>query len=127
VADGGGPGGRGGDGAARKDPEQEEKDAIAAIPEKYGYPFGPYMMMEVPAQEYVVFRNATIWTSGPQGIIEDGWMIVDGGKIKAIGGGKPGVANLGNAKVVDLKGKFISAGIIDCHSHTGISNGGGAD
>lgn len=122
VADGGGPG-RGGDGAARKDPEQEEKDAIAAIPEKYGYPFGPYMMMEIPEQKDVLINHATIWTSGPDGIIQDGFIFIHEGKIAGIGTfGKLEIPK-GDFITIDGKGKFISPGIIDCHSHTGISKG----
>jgi len=119
VAEGGA--GRGGD--ARKDPEQEEKDAIAAIPEKYGYPFGPYMMMEIPEQKDVLINHATIWTSGPDGIIQDGFIFIHEGKIAGIGTFGKLELPKGDFITIDAKGKFISPGIIDCHSHTGISKG----
>ncbi len=105
----------------RRAPEQDEKDAIAAIPEKLGYPFGPYAMEQIPEQEKILVTNATIWTEGPQGVIEKGWMLVEGGKVSAIGSGSAPAAN--GAKTIDATGKHIAPGIIDCHSHTGISKG----
>lgn len=110
------------DAEPRKDPEQEERDAIAAIPEKLGYPFGPYMLAEIPPQEGVVFLNATIWTASQDGNVPDGWLLIDKGKIQGLGVGKPPIP-IDRFKVIDLKGAHISPGIIDCHSHTGISRG----
>jgi N-acetylglucosamine-6-phosphate deacetylase len=103
----------------RKDAEQEERDAIAAIPEALGYPFGPYMLEKTPEQEDLVFTNATVWTEGPQGIIQNGWVAIRNGKITGVGSGSPP----SGGRVVDCKGKHISPGVIDCHSHTGISKG----
>ncbi len=125
----GAPGGRAGrGGAGRRDPEQEEKDAIAAIPEKLGYPFGPYMREELPKQGSYLFQHATVWTSGPAGIIEDGAVFVSGGKIGFVGSDKDWQKwltdkRLAEFETIDCKGKHLSAGIIDCHSHTGISRG----
>lgn len=105
-----------------RDADREEREAIAQIPEQYGYPFGPYMMEHMPEQKAVLFTNATIWTAGPDGVIENGWMFIRDGKIAAIGqGGPPG--RFGDIEVVDLAGKHLAPGIIDCHSHTGISRG----
>lgn len=112
----------------RRDPEQEERDAIAAIPEKLGYPFGPYMREQLPKQGNIVFQHATVWTSGPAGIIDDGAVYVSGGKIVFVGTDKDWqkwMANkrLAELETIDCKGKHITPGIIDCHSHTGISRG----
>ncbi|MGH7724499.1 MAG: amidohydrolase family protein [Candidatus Eiseniibacteriota bacterium] len=79
-----------------------------------------------PEQPAVVaFVGGTVWTSGPAGKIENATVVVTKGKITAVGAGlKPP----GNAQVVDLKGKHLSPGLIDCHSHTatdgGINEGG---
>jgi imidazolonepropionase-like amidohydrolase len=114
--------GRGQPARPAREAEKDEREAIAEIPEGYGYPFGPYMIKRVPPQEAVLFINATIWTAGQQGIIEDGWMFIRDGRIAALGsGGPPGRA--GDVTVVDLGGRHIAPGIIDCHSHTGISRG----
>jgi len=121
-------GARGGRGEARRDPEQEEKDAIAAIPERIGYPFGPYMREELPKQGNYLFQHATVWTSGPAGIIEDGAVYVSGGKIQFVGSEKDWQSWVSNKRLaeletIDCKGKHITPGLIDCHSHTGISRG----
>jgi N-acetylglucosamine-6-phosphate deacetylase len=105
----------------KKDPEQEEREMIAAIPETLGYPFGPYMLEKQPAQATMLFTNATIWTEGPQGVLEHGWVLIEAGKVKAVGTGQAPAA--AGAQVVDCQGKHISPGVIDCHSHTGISRG----
>jgi N-acetylglucosamine-6-phosphate deacetylase len=104
---------------SRRDPDKDERDAIAAIPEALGCPFGPYMLESEPPQDSIILTNATIWTEGPQGIIQNGWIALDHGKIKAIGSGSPP----SGGTVVDCTGKHISPGVIDCHSHTGISRG----
>ncbi len=104
--------------------DNEEDDAAPTdIPEKLGYPFGPYAYDALPEQKTLVVTNATIWTSGPQGNIENGWMLVVDGKIDSLG---PGGAPRGlpdGTLVIDAKGKHITPGLIDCHSHTGISGG----
>jgi imidazolonepropionase-like amidohydrolase len=119
---------RAGRGEPRRDPEQEEQAAIAAIPGKFGYPFGPYMRDELPKQGNYVFQHATVWTSGPAGIIEDGAVYISGGKVQFVGSDKDWQAWLSNKRLaeletIDCKGKHITPGLIDCHSHTGISRG----
>jgi imidazolonepropionase-like amidohydrolase len=102
--------------------EDEEEVAPKDIPEKFGYPFGPYAIEAIPTQGTVLFHNATIWTSGPQGVIQRGYMFVEGGKIKQIGAGDAPPMP-GDLRTVDLQGKHITPGLIDCHSHTGIARG----
>lgn len=104
------------------DAEQRERETIASIPEKLGYPFGPYAMDEIPAQETILFTNATLWTETGDGIIEKGWLAISGGKVTGIGSGAQPATN-GKIRIIDCQGKQISPGLIDCHSHTGISRG----
>lgn len=105
----------------RKAEEGEESDLPEPdVPETYGYPFGPYALAKLPAQEHVTFFNATVWTCGPQGIVEHGEVEIDGGKIVYAGPARDGG---GGGRRVDLQGKHVTPGIIDCHSHTGISKG----
>ncbi len=71
-----------------------------------------------PAQPAAILvRNATIWTVGPQGTIENADLLVRGGKISAVG------ANLkapSGAIVIDGAGKHVMPGILDAHSHSAI-------
>ncbi|MEX2218192.1 MAG: amidohydrolase family protein [Phycisphaerales bacterium] len=125
------PGARG-DAEPRKSAEQEEREAIASVPEKYGYPFGPYMLEQVPRQPSLIeIRGATIWTSGPSGLLrpEDGGTLIriEKGKITYVGRDLPGEppppGDPADSVRIDGTGKHIAPGIIDCHSHTGISKG----
>ena len=65
------------------------------------------------ADTIVAIRNATILTA-TRGTIQNGTIVLRGGKIAAVGAN---VAIPAGAEVVDGTGKFVSPGIIDCHSH----------
>lgn len=73
-----------------------------------------------PAQGTVLFKNATVWTSGPQGKMENASVLIQNGKIAAVGAD---VAAPSGAVVVDATGKHIAPGIIDCHSHSATDGG----
>jgi imidazolonepropionase-like amidohydrolase len=68
--------------------------------------------------EIVAYRGARILTAaGPA--IERGVLLVEGGKIRAVGpAGKVNIPE--GAKVRDLTGKTIIPGLVDTHSHIGI-------
>ncbi|MFB3183478.1 amidohydrolase family protein, partial [Staphylococcus pseudintermedius] len=61
---------------------------------------------------YVII-NGVIYTE--DGVISDGYLIVEEGKIKAIETG----AYTGDLEVVDAKGRHILPGFIDVHIHGG--------
>jgi imidazolonepropionase-like amidohydrolase len=65
----------------------------------------------------LLIKNATVWTSGPQGILSNTDVLVKGGKISAIG---KNLAAPRGAEVVDATGKHVAPGIIDEHSHSAI-------
>jgi imidazolonepropionase-like amidohydrolase len=69
--------------------------------------------------ETLLFKNATVWTNEKEGILEETDVLVKNGKISAIG------KNLSDASatIVEAKGKHLTSGIIDEHSHIAISNG----
>lgn len=60
-----------------------------------------------------LIEGATILTAGPTGTVQ-GSILIDGGKITAVGSDLQAPQG---ATRVDATGKFISPGIIDCHSH----------
>jgi imidazolonepropionase-like amidohydrolase len=114
--------------AAKKDKDEEKDDeAIKSIPEKLGYPFGPYQRASIPEQpEFLVLRGATVWTANATGeILKDAAVVIRKGKIEAVLSGPAAAAtDYPGATVVTLPpGTQITPGIIDCHSHTGISKG----
>jgi imidazolonepropionase-like amidohydrolase len=88
----------------------------AAIPElgKVVYPFTAYGYTELPRQEDVLFKNATVWTSEKEGNLLNTDVLVQKGKIVKIG--KNLIAPDG-VKTIDATGKHLTPGIIDEHSH----------
>ncbi len=80
--------------------------------------YGRSGLPEQPA--HLLVKNATIWTSGPQGRLANADMLVSGGRIAGIG------ANLtapDGAVIIDATGKHLTPGLIDAHSHSGIDRG----
>lgn len=71
----------------------------------------------------VAFRGATLLpiSSAP---IPNGVMVVQGGRITAVGG--PETRIPADAQVVDATGKTIMPGLVDTHSHIGGGDGGDA-
>lgn len=92
------------------------------------YPLVGLGFTELPAQETVVFRKATVWTNGPRGILRDTDVLVHNGTIIAVGEDlTPSLSFPGKVKPVvleiDARGKHLSCGIVDEHSHIAISRG----
>lgn len=90
------------------------------------YPLGDFGLDEQPEQpRIVIFKNATVWTSGPDGTLDETDVRVESGNIAAIG---KGLAVPDGAVVINCAGKHLSPGIIDCHSHMatdgGVNEGG---
>ncbi len=87
------------------------------------FPNMAYGYKTFPQAETILFKNATVWTSEKEGTLSNTDVLVENGKITGIG------KNLssGTAKIIDGTGKFLTAGIIDEHSHiaTASVNEGG--
>lgn len=88
---------------------KEETDKFFPV----AYPNNAYGFKELPKAETILFKNATVWTNENEGILENTDVLIKDGKIAKIG------KNLSDssAKIVDAKGKHLTAGIIDEHSH----------
>ena len=65
----------------------------------------------------VLVKNATIWTSGPAGILQNADLLVKNGKISAVGKNLTAPAS---AVTIDGTGKHVAPGIIDEHSHSAV-------
>jgi imidazolonepropionase-like amidohydrolase len=72
-----------------------------------------YGYRQLPKQEEVLFKNATVWTGEAEGILQNTDVLVRDGKIARVGQN----LSAGRARVVDATGKHLTAGIIDEHSH----------
>lgn len=86
---------------------------------KVTYPFTGYGFNEMPKQERYLIKNTTVWTNEAQGKLENTDVLIDGGKIAAIGK----KLTAGGVKTIDGSNKHLTAGIIDEHSHIAISKG----
>ena len=75
--------------------------------------------IQKPSQQNLLFKNATVWTNEKEGIQENTDVLVKNGKIAAVGKN----INDANAILIDAKGKHLTSGIIDEHSHIAISRG----
>ena len=83
------------------------------------YPFIAYGKKELPKAERVLFKNATVWTNEAEGILEKTDVLIEGGKILQIGKD----ISAASGKTVDATGKYLTAGIIDEHSHITVARG----
>jgi len=81
------------------------------------YPFVAHGTKELPKEETILIKNATVWTNESEGILVNTDVLLKDGKINKIG------QNLSNksATVIDGTGKHLTSGIIDEHSHIGTS------
>lgn len=100
---------------AEKKEDEKPKEPITVGP--VVYPFVAYGNTELPKAENVLFKNATVWTCEKDGILQNTDVLIENGKIKAIGKN----LSAGNAKVIDATGKHLSPGIVDEHSHIAVS------
>jgi N-acetylglucosamine-6-phosphate deacetylase len=100
--------------------EKEKAERANLWTDRLPFPFGEHGLVGQPLAGKVMVKGATIWTLAAQGTLRDADLLVENGKIAAIG---RNLAVPADARVVDGKGMHITPGLIDCHSHTGISGG----
>lgn len=85
------------------------------------HPLGGFGVTEpiapVPA---VLFRGATVWTCGDQGVLQQADVLVQDGKIIKVA---ESIKAPQGCQVIDCKGKHITPGLIDCHSHMATDGG----
>ncbi|HEX5626274.1 MAG TPA: amidohydrolase family protein, partial [Saprospiraceae bacterium] len=101
----------------------EKADSAKAIERKdlgpVCFPFGSYGWTEKPQAKNYLIRNATVWTNEKEGKLEHHDVLIQNGKIAAVGKNIKG----GAAIVIDGTNKHLTAGIIDEHSHIAINGG----
>jgi imidazolonepropionase-like amidohydrolase len=112
----------------KKDKEKNALDSLWSLPPgEVWAPFGAYGSATPHDTGTVIFRHATVWTNGAQGILRDADVMIYQGKIKAVGqglamgelfpAGKP------PCEEIDATGLHLTSGIIDEHSHIAIERG----
>ncbi len=99
----------------------KEPPARADLVSRQTLPAGSAFGLDAPvAQEDVLVRGATVWTSGPAGRLDDADLLIRGGRIAAVGSGLDAPAGV---RVIDGTGLHVTAGLIDEHSHLAIDGG----
>jgi len=99
--------------------DDAERPSLAALPT----PLGGYGFVEAPAATEFVIVGATLWPCDGRGVLRDGVVHVRDGKIVHAGPRADFGEPPAGVQVVDGAGKHVTPGLIDCHSHTGISRG----
>ncbi len=85
------------------------------------YPSMEYGVKTIPEQVKVLLvQNATIWTQGPERILENADLLIRNGKIEAVGSD---LSVPSGAMVIDAGGRHVTPGLIDPHLHTSIAGG----
>ena len=86
-------------------------------------PLGEFGVLSPRAAERVLFRGATLWTCGAAGVVEGGDLLVEDGRIAYAGPRRAWRFEGDPPREVDLGGRHVTPGLIDCHSHTGLAGG----
>lgn len=67
-----------------------------------------------------ILTNARLATMAPDrpglGVVENGRLVIEGGRIVAVGAASE-IAIPGGAEVIDCEGRWVTPGLIDCHTH----------
>lgn len=72
----------------------------------------------------LLITNATLWTCGPEGILEKADLLILNGKIHSIGQNlTENLPKDQKIRVINGTGKEITPGLVDCHSHSMILGG----
>ncbi len=83
----------------------------------------PSSMREpIDQPDLVLFKGFTLWTCEKIGVLQDHDILVKNGKIIEIGKNLT-IQSSTNARIIKGKGKHLTPGIIDCHSHAMILGG----
>ena len=79
--------------------------------------YGRTGLPEQPAA--VVVRDATVWTQGPDGMMENADLLVEAGRVSQVGVDLDAPSG---AMEIDGSGKHVTPGLIDPHIHSGVSS-----
>ncbi|MFK7740355.1 MAG: amidohydrolase family protein [Planctomycetota bacterium] len=105
------------------DDDAKASSSPAATWSELPTPLGGYGFEALPEATPVLIQNATLWTCDGRGIIRGGAIYLRDGKIAFAGKADLLPALARNTRRIDAGGRHVTPGIIDCHSHTGISRG----
>ncbi len=91
-------------------PDDQKKEAVIFAQDPYPSTY------QRPAASPVLLQHAAIYF-GNGGFIEQGFVLLQAGKIAYVGSRKPRLP--AQTQVVEAKGRYVTPGLIDPHSHLG--------
>jgi imidazolonepropionase-like amidohydrolase len=112
-----------------KDTVSVKEDIVAgqAIDGEVIWPFSAYGNASRPEAETTWIRGATVWTCEAEGRLEKADVVIQDGKIIAVGEALDEADVFGSQvpsyTVVDGRGKHVTPGIIDEHTHIAATRG----
>ncbi len=113
-------------GAHQSKGDEQIDSAKKDIPAMW-FPNVSYGFDSLPKQKVFLIKHAIVWTNEDTGIVQDIDVAIMEGKIHAVGKGLSRYGLFGNQEVdfeiIDAKGKHLTTGIIDEHSHIAITGG----
>ncbi len=83
------------------------------------FPQMPQEFVQPKRAEKTLIKNAAIWTGEVEGVLENTDILLENGKIAKIGQH----LSAPDARMVDAQGLYLTAGIIDEHSHIALQRG----
>jgi imidazolonepropionase-like amidohydrolase len=99
-------------------PEATQAEPMKPLASRIAYPKDPYpSTYKAMPSEDVLIRNATVF-DGLGGEIKNGALLIQGGKIAAVGS-EAAMTTPAGIKTIDASGRWVTPGIIDIHSHLG--------
>jgi imidazolonepropionase-like amidohydrolase len=96
---------------------RQKRQAPVPEPGKVIYPFTAYGRPDLPVQQDVLFKNATVWTSEKEGKLLNTDVLVQKGRISKIG---KNITAPEGVRTIDATGMHLTPGIIDEHSHLAL-------
>ena len=112
---------------AQKEIEKEIEKEIKLNTDSIAKPWLPnlaYGMDSIPKSQSIAIKNVTVWTNEQEGILNNATIFIENGKIKRVEiDPKKSVELAKDMLIIDGKGKHLTSGIIDEHSHIAISRG----
>lgn len=101
-----------------RDTTKKQVDSVKIVA-KMSYPFSEFGNAKVPQAQKYLIKNATVWTMERDSILQNTDVLIEKGKIIAIGKDLKSA----DAIVIDGTGKHLTPGLIDEHSHIAIARG----
>ena len=105
----------------KKAEADKEKAELAKVRKKRAArpPLSGRGVLASPKQ--ILIKNATIWTCGPEGKLDHASLLISDGRVQQVGHFKAEL--VAGALVIDAKGRHVTPGLVDCHSHSMILGG----